>query len=1371
MKKRNRRLISLCLSAVMLSSTCGSVYAAYDVDTDVLDSVGISYVEKDGAADYEYYHSLAQELAEQVGEEGTVLLKNENSTLPLQGDEDGNIYVNVFGIKGYSTPRANMGFGGPAPEPTASGAEATASGGNATVAQAETQQEETEPEPITIGTLFGSENIISSSEADESTTGKIIYNAELLNAYDEWSKTYADYMNDSSYTASGEAGDNDLVKSNATQNDWNLLNDIYDADGNLLSKAMSEEAKEQAEAFSENAIVVLNRSSGEGTDLEEGEQRISENEVAMLDYVTNHYENVVIVLLTPNMMEAGFVDGGDYTYSYYGYGGTSRSHNAGRISAGEAGTILAYEEDRTYHIEPADACLMIPATSSTNLDEAFYNILTGEVSPSGRLADTMAYDFQENPVSANVGHFEFDDYNAEYSINGNDYLEADMGDSDYYDQGYYYLVYEEGIYSGYRYYETFDHYGVQYPFGYGLSYTSFDWDIGEYYTSYDEYGELNFNIDVTVTNTGDVAGKDVVELYYTQPYYADGSYNVEKSIVNLGAFEKTSLLEPGASETVTLTWAARDMASYSNVVENYVLEAGTYYFEVAKDAGDAWEIYYGVDEHAEDSQEYLQSWEMDAKTFPEDQDKVIDIEIDIISRASIDCSGVYETYDVSYKGDAEYLADEFGTLHILKDEVTGTAYQNLFTGDVYDNGTYDYDAQGLGEVTDGYLHRVDDSDGGKVEEATQITTQNYPQEPGEEEEKLNFELRGMESAYEFDGVSTELLEQLNEGTELSETNKTYYDQEGNVQNIMLSDVYAFTFNEDSPSYQNMTEIKAFLENLSIDTSSLGEEYTQETEDYIWSCFLDQMNVFELMTLFYCSGFEGPGFLQYGIPKSYNADGPESIGTKGENTIEITSFGPALLGTTWNRELATQYGIAISGEAVSDASNTEATVMWYAPNLNAHRSMLGGRSSQNYSEDAFLSGEICAAQIVGCQSMGVVCVVKHYSLNDAEYDREGVCTFATEQTIRELYCGAWEEVFKAGASGMMCSLGRVGTHEVCESYAMCVSLLREEWGFDGHIITDGYGVTKYMYPISCLINAGCGLLVMFNADHMSDKGDYFELYEFYREYPNALLYALRMYAREMCTSKMETGTFWYYYSDYSYEDYLAAQNEENRYGNDDYGEAMWYRTSIAVGYEVKEGEFVYTGVTNETSRQDIAAMEGYGLEYALEENGYQAGDEISVPVSILDSEGLKKFGFSVLFDTEAFEFEGVDFQDSIISDYAYNVTETEDGISVTFETEDQIFKEESGLLFNLKLKVKEDTQAGDYGISIGTIEGTNFEGKNCIYTTTYSVGLGETDWDVSGWEGSAYPDTYASNWDEFFGSLGGSEDPNITLVASYISIAE
>ena len=149
-----------------------------------------------------------------------------------------------------------------------------------------------------------------------------------------------------------------------------------------------------------------------------------------------------------------------------------------------------------------------------------------------------------------------------------------------------FVNYVEGIYVGYRYYETADDEGVldydatvQYPFGYGLSYTSFEQEMGE--VSYDP-SSGTVSADVTVTNAGDVAGKDVVEVYVNPPYVNGG---IEKASVNLVAFDKTGLLEPGESETVSIEFDDDDMASYDyEDARAYVLEQGDYVISINADS-------------------------------------------------------------------------------------------------------------------------------------------------------------------------------------------------------------------------------------------------------------------------------------------------------------------------------------------------------------------------------------------------------------------------------------------------------------------------------------------------------------------------------------------------------------------------------------------------------------------------------------------------------------------------------------------------------------------------------------------------------------------------------------------------------------------
>ncbi len=228
-----------------------------------------------------------------------------------------------------------------------------------------------------------------------------------------------------------------------------------------------------------------------------------------------------------------------------------------------------------------DAILLAGSPGATGFN-ALGRILTGDVNPSGRTTDTWAADFTADPTYANVGDFVYDNVQASYPVSAVESATSNATvttDAPFVD-------YAEGIYVGYRYYETaaaedFIDYddAVVYPFGYGLSYADFSWKVVD-----TQAGGVDGTISVTVevTNTGDVAGKDVVELYYTAPYTPGG---VEKSEVVLGGFDKTGVIEPGASETVTVDLAVEDMASYDyQDARAYVLEAGDYELTLRTDS-------------------------------------------------------------------------------------------------------------------------------------------------------------------------------------------------------------------------------------------------------------------------------------------------------------------------------------------------------------------------------------------------------------------------------------------------------------------------------------------------------------------------------------------------------------------------------------------------------------------------------------------------------------------------------------------------------------------------------------------------------------------------------------------------------------------
>lgn len=322
---------------------------------------------------------------------------------------------------------------------------------------------------------------------------------------------------------------------------------------------------DEAKEFSDTAVIVIARNGGEGTDLptdfgaknDDGTDKyvytdnsteyedftdgqhyleLSQTERDMVDLVCENFEKVVVVYNGANAMELGWVD----------------------------------------EYDQIDSVLCCPGAGESGF-AALGSILNGEINPSGRLADTYVYDLTQTPSYNNFGDFSYDNMD-EFGWDENG-MAQDVN----------FVNYTESIYVGYKFYETayeeaqqgnmdFDYETmVQYPFGYGLSYTTFEQKITNLETTED-----GFKVTVEVTNTGDVKGKDVVQLYYTPPYTNGG---VEKAAVNLIDFEKSKLLEPGESEEIEFDISAEDMASFDTYgTGTYVLEKGEYEISIRSDA-------------------------------------------------------------------------------------------------------------------------------------------------------------------------------------------------------------------------------------------------------------------------------------------------------------------------------------------------------------------------------------------------------------------------------------------------------------------------------------------------------------------------------------------------------------------------------------------------------------------------------------------------------------------------------------------------------------------------------------------------------------------------------------------------------------------
>lgn len=505
-----RRVVGMVLACVFLA-----IVIVANVAVNMMGSMMDSYLGSSSAVteDMEAAAKEAQALSKEAEADSAVLLENKEGTLPLSKDVT---KVNVFGWASTQWLGGGSGSGGVA--------------------------------AVNIDFLKALEDY------------GISYNEELISMYRDFQ----------------EAREYDRTLGAWPEQTARLYEPAI-GDTNYYSQSLLDGAK----SFSDTAFVVIGRWNGESNDASQQQYKrsvkggeitvdesrtqleFSEEELALLEYVGENFENVVVVLNTGNVMELGPVQ-----------------------------TIAG-----------VDACVQAGLTGTYGA-EALPRLLWGDVSFSGKTADTWVYDMataasHANSAQAGVGSYTNTQglYPADGTTNGN------LGDPYAYEQVSY-VDYAEGIYVGYKWYETADaekywdtvsnEYGagydgvVQYPFGYGLSYTDFSWEVVK---APDEGAQIDENDDLTftvkVTNTGNAAGKDVVELYYTPPYVTGG---IEKAAVNLGAFAKTDVLQPGESQEVTLTMDVADMASYDcydandNGFAGYELEAGEYVLSLCKDA-------------------------------------------------------------------------------------------------------------------------------------------------------------------------------------------------------------------------------------------------------------------------------------------------------------------------------------------------------------------------------------------------------------------------------------------------------------------------------------------------------------------------------------------------------------------------------------------------------------------------------------------------------------------------------------------------------------------------------------------------------------------------------------------------------------------
>ena len=749
----------------------------------------------------------------------------------------------------------------------------------------------------------------------------VSYNQDLIDAYSKFHKPFRNV----GFGQGGQRGRTDIFEPK--------LND---------KSVYSDELLENAKNYSDTALFVISRTGHESGDVSPDYIKVTNTEKEMLTYLGENYKNVIVLINACNTMVLDFID----------------------------------------TIPGIDACLVVGATG-THGARAIPYLLYGDNSPSGHFADTYAYELESNvnyDYITNIGKY----------TNANEYLGDLATKSDAY------MDFAEGIYVGYKWYETADKEGiwnnakytrkvldregkevtlkgydsvVQYPFGYGLSYTKFEWSNpvitvkdknGKEITNGTFTDESKITIDVTVKNIGETAGKDVVQVYLTAPY-KDGQ--IEKSYVSLVGYEKTIKLEPQSEQKVSIEIDPNDFTSYDcydkneNGFKGYELESGDY------------ELKLMTDSH------HLK--EMSKNTF------------------------------------ALKVED---TIKISKDKVTGVEVSNKFT---------------YPTAYDGYS--LDGNNGDENANIPFISRNNLP------------------DPYEFKrGENRKITASIAKKVKITQ-------ELGDEWDNATTDVFGKEVDQTKEKWGQTNTSYKLAENGRI--TELGYELGANYDDARWDDLLNQLKIGSATNLV-GNGYSITRINEIGLPSLLAYDGPLQIkgynpGVDGKVGNGYTSN--TVLAQTFNKKLALEWGVSYG----TDCVNLNVASAW-APGTNIHRTPIGGRNFEYYSEDPFLSSTMVVNAITGLQRTGTFPYLKHFALNPTENHRNYLYNWCTEQALRETYLKSFQKAIEvADCMGLMTSYGRIGICYTGGSEALIEGVARQEWGFKGVIVTDYSYDNKFM----------------------------------------------------------------------------------------------------------------------------------------------------------------------------------------------------------------------------------------------------------------------------------------------------------------------
>lgn len=746
--------------------------------------------------------------------------------------------------------------------------------------------------------------------------------------------------------------------------------------------------------------------------------QLSSSEIALIDYVKEHFDKVVVMFNTSTVFETFNLDRDPQINGIVWFGR--------------------------------------PGIQETGIT-AVAKIVSGEINPSGGASAQWVRDFTADPTWQNASsgrQFRFldsdiaGDYAVRYENGYYTFSPSSAGRSGL--SGIRNVEYEEGIYLGYKYYETvyaelkagsikyvkttdklvdssyvlaegeawgtpeeWHEYNVVYPFGYGLSYTDFEFDIKGVYKDEKLRNSLGTTVDgdlfssilgneadvkqiyipVKVTNKGGVAGKQAVEIYLTAPYIEGG---IEKSYVKLVGFAKTGILLPGKSQTVVVKIDVQDMASF--------------------DYNDA------------NNNEFA-GWELDPGQY---------------TLRAMSCSSELIAKRQNMYDEVSFVLEDGSKMQL--DNVSGNEVTPLFS----DPSERSYSIRQGGDQL-GQVNANADASMTIMSRGDFIGT--FPYAPTVED--LTFK----DSAIEY----VKQYVQRSNGIWLG------FDKDAEDNPWYIPDTL---FDVEGP-YENWTQ--ASPEDVAARTNGLADVLLYQMagvpiggftmidgSNFTWDDFLNQLTYAELTSMINGSGT--PAIAAVDKAKSTNADRPLNLGstfTWADEPLQAATFNVDLLHR--QGQIVGEFGLQKEANGSSEGQLSG----WWGPGANLNRHPFGGRTKEYYSQDGILAGYMGTAAVKGAQEKGVNVYIKHYAFYENEGTHAGTSYWCDEQTMRENVLSSFKRILQeSNSSSLMFSAARLGIEQFANSYAFLTDLTRKEWGWYGEAASDmvlGQNSTAWVNP--------------------------------------------------------------------------------------------------------------------------------------------------------------------------------------------------------------------------------------------------------------------------------------------------------------------